>query len=358
MKNSFSHAQNKGNLEKVSNTNGLISIDGWASSIGGGLPIGFHIKIGETVFESFDVELNLESPDVHTVWPDLDSANACRFKLNFPLGKEFHGESKDAMVNVVPIYASGTGKKLVQVLNPSIPEPPAHLAKIVGAGFHEASLEFLDYFIKFGKLKSTDNVLDVGCGIGRMSYGLLTYLEKSAKYSGFDIIPELINWAQNEISRNHPQFQFDHAPIFNSFYNPDGNLKATEFIFPYDDQSFDFFFLTSVFTHMPGDSVQHYLKEIRRVLKPGGRGLITAFMLDESSQALIKNGKSTLELIHPMGDGLVADIKRPDYAIGFDEHEFDSWLLKYKLRMESIQRGSWCGRLDYLTYQDILIIQG
>lgn len=358
MTNSISHAQNKGNLEKVSNTIDLIVIDGWASSIGGGLPIGFHIKIAETVIDNFDIELNLESPDVNTVWPELDNASGCRFRLHLPLGEELHGVCKDAMVNVAPIYSFGTGIKLVQVLNPSIPEPPSHLSKIVGAGFHEASLEFLDYFINLGKLKRTDDVLDVGCGIGRMSYGLLTYLDKSAKYSGFDIIPELISWAQNEISRNHPQFQFEHAPIFNSFYNPGGNLKATEFIFPYNDQSFNFFFLTSVFTHMPGDSVQHYLKEIRRVLKPGGRGLITAFMLDESSKALIKDGKSTLELIHPMGDGLVADIERPDYAIGFDEHVFDSWLLKYELRMESIQRGSWCGRLDYLTYQDVLIIKG
>ena len=67
MTNSFSHAQNKGNLEKVSNANGLITIDGWASSIGGGLPIGFHIKIAETVFDNFDIELNLKSPDVNTV---------------------------------------------------------------------------------------------------------------------------------------------------------------------------------------------------------------------------------------------------------------------------------------------------
>ena len=328
MTNSISHTQNKGNLEKVWNTIDLIVIDGWASSIGGGLPIGFHIKIAEIVIDNFDIELNLESPDVNTVWPELDNASGCRFKLHLPLGEELHGVCKDAMVNVAPIYSFGTGIKLVQVLNPSIPEPPSHLSKIVGAGFYEASLEFLDYFINLGKLKRTDDVLDVGCGIGRMSYGLLTYLDKSAKYSGFDIIPELISWAQNEISRNHPQFQFEHAPIFNSFYNPGGNLKATEFIYLYHDQSFDFFFLTSVFTHMPGDSVQHYLKEIRRVLKPGGRGLITAFMLDESSKALIKDGKSTLELIHPMGDGLVADIERPDYAIGFDEHVFDSWLLK------------------------------
>lgn len=66
MKNNFPHNQNKGNLEKVSSSYGFININGWASSRGSGLPIGFHIKIGEIDFTDFEFELNLQSPDVNS----------------------------------------------------------------------------------------------------------------------------------------------------------------------------------------------------------------------------------------------------------------------------------------------------
>ena len=41
----------------------------------------------------------------------------------------------------------------------------------------------------------------------------------------------------------------------------------------------DVAFLTSVFTHMLPEDVEHYLDELARVLKPGGRTLITWFLL-------------------------------------------------------------------------------
>ena len=47
--------------------------------------------------------------------------------------------------------------------------------------------------------------------------------------------------------------------------------KASEYTFPYEDGEFDVVVLTSVFTHMLPDDVAHYLDEIARVLKPGGR---------------------------------------------------------------------------------------
>jgi len=47
----------------------------------------------------------------------------------------------------------------------------------VGDGDYEkAGNEFFVYFREFGKLKPSDKVLDVGCGIGRMSLPLTTYL--------------------------------------------------------------------------------------------------------------------------------------------------------------------------------------
>src|SRR5262249_6440676 len=52
-----------------------------------------------------------------------------------------------------------------------------------------------------------------------------------------------------------------------------------EFVFPYADASFDFVFLTSVFTHMLPAEVAQYLREVRRVLRPAGRCPAAFFFL-------------------------------------------------------------------------------
>jgi len=42
--------------------------------------------------------------------------------------------------------------------------------------------------------------------------------------------------------------------------------------------------------------MENYLKEISRVLKPGGRCFITYFLLNNESEKLIKTGKSSQNL--------------------------------------------------------------
>ena len=62
------------------------------------------------------------------------------------------------------------------------------------------------------------------------------------------------------------------------------NTRQRLTAFPCADNSFDLVFLTSVFTHMFAGDVENYLSEISRVLKPGGKCLITWFLLDEVSR--------------------------------------------------------------------------
>ena len=54
-------------------------------------------------------------------------------------------------------------------------------------------------------------------------------------------------------------------------------MDAEKLDFP--DATFDFVCATSVFTHMLPAGVANYLREIRRVLRPGGRCLATFFVL-------------------------------------------------------------------------------
>jgi len=219
--------------------------------------------------------------------------------------------------------------------------------------------EFLQYFRDLGKLKPTDKVLDVGCGIGRMSVPLTKYLSQSGGYYGFDIVSMGIDWCKENISSEFPNFHYEHADIYNKMYNSGGTEKSSEYRFNYDDNMFDFVFLTSVFTHMYTSDVENYLKEITRVLKVGGRCLITFFLLNEESEKLINSRQSSQNLIYKLDNYSFTKSKEvPENAIGFSEDFIRELFVKNSLRIiEPIYYGSWRGRKSYLSYQDIIVAQ-
>jgi SAM-dependent methyltransferase len=236
--------------------------------------------------------------------------------------------------------------------------PPHGLWYVGGEeNYREINEEFLKHFIELGGLKPRHRILDVGCGIGVAAARLTAFLSSEGSYEGFDIVKIGIDWANAHIGRRFPNFRFTHADLFNEHYNPKGRLDSSTFVFPYDSDSFDFIFLKSVFTHMRPESVQNYLREIHRVLKPGGRCLVTAFLLNEESRGLIAAGQSSLDLRHDLGDYSVLDPKFPETAVGFPEHSFEAWYLSSGLALcGPAQYGSWCGRKQYLSYQDILVL--
>ena len=85
-------------------------------------------------------------------------------------------------------------------------------------------------------------------------------------------------------------------------YNPDGNIKTLDFVFPHKDQSFELVFLISIFTHLWAQKAGHYLVQISRVLKPGGRCLCTCFLLNPGSESAIAKGRGAHKIIHQLED--------------------------------------------------------
>ena len=64
-----------------------------------------------------------------------------------------------------------------------------------------------------------------------------------------------------------------------------GRITPEAFVFPYDDDVFDVAHLSSVFTHLLPTTIDHYLREINRVLRPGGRCVSTFFVLNDPTRA-------------------------------------------------------------------------
>jgi SAM-dependent methyltransferase len=249
------------------------------------------------------------------------------------------------------VFDSMTGRR-----DPLI--PPHGLWFVGGEEDYKAvNEEYMQYFVDFAGLQPHHRVLDVGCGIGVMAARLTKFLNSEGSYAGFDIVKVGIDWAQKNIGSRFPNFSFTHADLFNKHYNPKGKLLPGSFRFPYPDASFDFAFLKSVFTHLLQDSVPHYLQEVRRVLKPTGCCLATAFILNNESTKLISEGRSSIALVHELDGCRVADPMFPESIVGIPEPLFKKWCAEAGLTVRSpLHFGSWCGRKDGLSYQDILIL--
>jgi SAM-dependent methyltransferase len=169
--------------------------------------------------------------------------------------------------------------------------PPSILHNVGAGNFIAVGDEFFNYFVNIAGLKPNAKILDVGSGTGRMARPLTKYLTVGT-YDGIDIVEQSIKWCQKTYTPRYPNFNFHHSNIYNKFYNPAGKVQSSEYVFPFEDNSFDFIFLTSVFTHMLPRDMDNYLAEVSRVLKQGGNCLITYFLLNQESLEMIKNNKS------------------------------------------------------------------
>ena len=221
----------------------------------------------------------------------------------------------------------------------------------------EIGKEFFNYFLDYADLQKNAKVLDIGCATGRMALPLTKYLSKEGSYEGFDINRKQIDWAKKNISTKFPNFNFQKVNVVNPIYSNDGE-KAEGFIFPYADNTFDFVFLTSVFTHMLPRDIENYLSEIKRVLTSEGKCFATFFLLNDESRGLIENGDSEINFQYQIGECLTDNPDAPEEAIAYQEEDVLNMLKHQNFKLiDSIQFGSWPGREDYLDFQDIIVFK-
>ncbi|MGI8505725.1 MAG: class I SAM-dependent methyltransferase [Solirubrobacteraceae bacterium] len=230
--------------------------------------------------------------------------------------------------------------------------PPRRLNFVGDSDFRATGDELARHFRELAGLQSSDRVLDIGCGIGRMARVLVPVLRPPGSYDGFDIVRPGISWCQKHYRDTPAPFRFHHADLHNAQYNPSGVDSALGYRFPYDDHSFDLALTTSVFTHLLAHAVDHYLAEAARVLAPGGRLFATWFLLTDEN---LVTPPPPFRFSDATAPAAIADPAAPEAAVAFDE----AWVRErlrahgFQLR-EPIHRGSWAGRSGR-SLQDITV---
>jgi len=138
--------------------------------------------------------------------------------------------------------------------------PENNSVHTVGKLFHKSGL-FLIYknSLALIDLKKGDSLLDIGCGRGKILHELES-AQGGFKLFGIDSEPEKIEIAKSFNSSSKISFKIAYASDL-----------------PYTNGSMDWIISTLSFHHMSAEEKGKAIGEIARVLKPGGKLLITDF---------------------------------------------------------------------------------
>jgi hypothetical protein len=100
------------------------------------------------------------------------------------------------------------------------------------------------------------------------------------------------------------------------------------------------------------------MREISRVLRQGGRSVITYFLLNEESRSYVERGLDAHALrFEYMGDPLcrVANPELPEAVVAHDERRIRQYYAEVGCSVMELEFGNWCGRASLLGLQDVVI---
>lgn len=241
------------------------------------------------------------------------------------------------------------------MIDQSLAPPPELDYGIRVDKYHEIGEEFSRHCRELAALTPESRILDVGCGFAPLAAGLTEYLSPAGSYTGIDAVPNGVEWAARTITPRFPNFQFTWIDLYNQTYRRSGRIDARTFRFPFPDDHFDLVYMRSVFTHMLPEDVENYLSEVRRVMHPRGRSLITYFLLNDESLRLMSGDRSFIDFQHYYGIYRKHE-PGPGGSIAYDENHILSLYDKYRLKLDGpIHHGYWCGRATGRSSQDIIV---
>ena len=132
----------------------------------------------------------------------------------------------------------------------------------VGLAFFGKEQSFREKVLRLARVATGESVLDVGCGTGTLAIAAKRHVGTNGTVHGVDASPEMIARAEKKAKKAGVEV-----------FVRQGLAEAL----PVPDAQFDVFLSTVMLHHIPRKARLECAKQMRRVLKPGGRVLAVDF---------------------------------------------------------------------------------
>lgn len=247
-----------GIFDQMTYNDGILTVNGWMILPDKSLD-GMSLYVNHERFEEIAA---IGRKDVEEAFPFVPHARHSGFSFAIEKGpKELEG-----MVDISVVGLS-SGREIAKLstwfrtdLHSCLPIPPEHLMLRISGNnspsYHLATAlqdfrAFWTTICRHRDPSSIDSVLDWGSGCGRIT-GFFLKFSEIARICGCDIDAEAISWC----NKNLKPANFSVAPLY----------PPTD----YPDNEFDLIISFSVLTHLERNTQLLWLKEMQRLLAPGG----------------------------------------------------------------------------------------
>ena len=215
--------------------------------------------------------------------------------------------------------------------------------------------------------KEGNAILDVGSGTGLLSIASEPFISNGGHYLGIDVMARDVDFCRRHFDPG--QYRFEHLNAFNAEYSPDQSDRLAWSAV--DTEAFDLVTSVSVWTHFNEQDGRFYLCEVARALKPGGRAIISFFLLDQVYEESLSRRGEGKGRFHSTGQrDWIFDTpaygsdawfctswsKVPEAAIGVTSAGLDRLLADSGLRLLQHHQGNW-KEIPGVYFQDVLVFE-
>ncbi|MEQ8908106.1 MAG: methyltransferase domain-containing protein [Vicingaceae bacterium] len=215
--------------------------------------------------------------------------------------------------------------------------------------------------------KTKSQILDIGCGTGLLGIAAEPYVKNGGMYTGIDVMQRDIQYCKKNYP--FPYYKFIHFDLSNPTYaaSQDKELKK----WPVEDNSKDLVTALSVWTHLSEEDATFYFKEVARVLKEGGKAIITFFYLDEEYENTLRQRSDQKGKYHASNQlKWIFEkpaygskewyspkwTKNPEEAIGLTKKGMQKLIDTSGLKLLNYYPGNWKERPG-VYFQDVLVFE-